>query len=75
MPHRDSVDLGAAARPASYGRARRWGTGRDHQRPEKRHRGDDSGAAVAARGHDSSMAATMAAASSSVGAGWMSSRE
>ena len=49
---------------------RRTGTGFDHHRPENRHRdGPASCSALAARGHDTSTAARIAATSSSDGAG------
>lgn len=51
---------------------RRWGMGRVHQRPDHRQRGGAGwGSGPPGRGHETSIAATMAAASSSVGSGVM----
>ena len=59
-----------------HGRSRRAATGRAHQRPEKRHAGVGSSTTAlvgaAGRGQVISIAATIAAISSSVGVGWMS---
>ncbi len=59
-----------------HGRSRRAATGRAHQRPEKRHAGVGSSTTTlvgaAGGGQVISIAATIAAISSSVGVGWMS---
>jgi len=52
-----------------YGRLRRCGTGRDHQRPEKRQRDSGVDSAATATGRVTSIAAAIAAASSAVGSG------
>ncbi len=56
----------------TQGRSRRTGNGTDHQRPENLHddlRGAESDTITTGRGHSTSAAATIAAASISVGAG------
>src|SRR5690606_5523815 len=61
-----STRSGGVATACGQGRSRLWGTGFDHQRPEKRQRGTSAGAATLARGMPTSSAATIAATSSSV---------